>query len=261
MKLLEQFKDLYKFRSLIWALVTRHLAMRYRGSLLGFLWSFLNPLLLMLTYSLVFKYYIRFDHVENYAIFLFCGLLPWLCVVSSLDEGTRSLVSSGHLITKSMFPAQILPAVSVLTALVHYVLALPLLFIFMLVAGMPISFTVLTIPLVILIQCLFLYGITLALCALNVKYRDVQHVVGNVLTFLFFLCPILYPIETVPEQFRFTMELNPFAVFTAIYHNVILEGIMPELSHIVFVLVSMAICLVAGSIVFDRFKEKFAECL
>ncbi|MEZ4753645.1 MAG: ABC transporter permease [Bdellovibrionota bacterium] len=261
MKLIEQFKELFKYRQLVWALVTRHLAIRYRGSLLGFLWSFLNPLLLMLIYSLVFKYYIRFDHVENYSIFLFCGLLPWLCVVSSLEEGTRSLVSSGHLITKSMFPAQILPAVAVLTSLIHFVLALPMLFLFMIIAGMPIGLSTLSLPLVLTVQCVFLYGITLGLSALNVKYRDVQHVVGNVLTFLFFLCPIIYPVETVPEKYRFTMELNPFAVFTAIYHNILLDGVMPKPMHIVFVVTSMAICLLVGSMIFDAYKEKFAECL
>lgn len=261
MKIVEQFKELYKYRALVWALVTRHLAIRYRGSLLGFLWSFLNPLLLMLTYSLVFKYYIRFHQVDHYAIFLFCGLLPWLCVVTSLEEGTRSLVSSGHSITKSMFPAQILPAVSVLTALIHYLLALPLLFLFMLIAKMHIGVTVLLLPFIILIQTCCLYGITLALSALNVKYRDVQHIVSNVLTFLFFLCPVLYPIDSVPERFRFTMELNPFAVFTIVYHKLLIDGVFPEFILILYVFICMLLFLIVGSLVFDRFREKFAECL
>jgi len=123
-------KELYRYRSLVWALVVRHLATRYRGSVLGFMWSFLNPLCLMLIYSLVFKYYIRFSGVENYTIFLFCGLLPWLWFSSSLSESTSSIVSSGHLITKSMFPAHILPTVSVITNLINFILSLPLLFIF-----------------------------------------------------------------------------------------------------------------------------------
>ena len=119
--------ELYRYRALVWALVGRHLATRYRGSVLGFVWSFLNPLCLMAVYTVVFKYYMRSNVVEHYSLFLFCGLLPWQWVASSAVEGTNSLVSSGHLITKSMFPAHILPVVSVVTNLVHFLLALPLL--------------------------------------------------------------------------------------------------------------------------------------
>ncbi|RMG39453.1 MAG: ABC transporter permease, partial [Candidatus Dadabacteria bacterium] len=197
--MIENFRELYKYRTLIYALVSRHLSMRYRGSLLGFLWSFLNPLLLMLVYSLVFKYYIRFDQVDNYSIFMFCGLLPWIWLSSGLVEGTNAIVSSGHLITKSMFPAQILPVVAVLTSLVHFLLSLPLLLIFMFVFGVSIKWTLLLLPLVIALQTFLLIGSSLLLGSLNVYYRDIQHILNNLLTFLFFLCPIIYPASVVPE--------------------------------------------------------------
>ena len=188
--MLSHFKQLIKYRTLIGALVVRHLSIRYRGSLLGFLWSLLNPLILMLVYTLVFSYYMRFDQ-KNYSVFLFTGLLPWLWLSSALSEGTTSIVSSGHLITKSMFPPNILPFVSVVTNMIHYLLALPLLLIFMLFSRMPFHWTLLLVPFVILIQFTLSYGIALVLSSLNVKFRDIQHLVGNALTFLFFLCPIL----------------------------------------------------------------------
>lgn len=259
--MLNNIKELYRYRVLIWSLVVRHLSIRYRGSVLGFLWSFLNPLCLMLVYMLVFRYYIRFDHVENYTIFLFCGLLPWIWLTSSLIEGTNAIVSSGHLITKSMFPAHILPTVAILTNMVNFILSLPLLFIFMFFGGVELRWSLLALPLIALGQLLCLQGITLALSALNVHYRDVQHMVGNMLTFLFFLCPILYPISVVPERFRFTMEYNPLALLTTFYQGVIMDGTLPSLTAVLYFSVFTVIALYAGTKIFNYYRESFAELL
>ncbi len=253
--------ELIKYRSLMWALVVRHLSSRYRGSLLGFLWSFLNPLCLMLVYSLVFRYYIRYNDVEHYTIFLFCGLLPWMWTTSALSEGTSSIVSSGHLITKSMFPGHILPAVSVLTSLINFLLSLPLLFLFMFIANMDFPATLAFLPFVVLVQFVFMYGIVLALGSLNVHFRDVQHIIGNVLTLIFFLCPILYPASAVPEQFRFSIDLNPFAVFVRMYHEVILEGVFPPLQDIVYVSSWAMLAALVGTLIYGRYRESFAELL
>lgn len=259
--MLENLKQLYKYRSLVWALVLRHLSMRYRGSVLGFLWSLLNPLCFMLVYMVVFRYYIRFDKVDNYTIFLFAGLLPWLWVTSALVEGTSAIVSSGHLITKSMFPAHILPAVSIITTLLHFIFSLPLLFVFMFIFGVTFHWTLFLIPLIIISQLLFLYGLSVGLGALNVYYRDVQHMVGHILTFLFFLSPIIYPREAVPANFQFTLDLNPFAVFTMMYHQVILEGTLPSLGVVTGVLGAIVVSLVVGHAIFNYYREGFAEML
>lgn len=259
--MLDNFRELYKYRLLLSALVKRHLAMRYRGSVLGFLWSFLNPLMLMLVYTVVFRYYIRFNEVENYTIFLFCGLLPWLWMTAALSEGTSSIVSSGHLITKSMFPAHLLPTVAVITSMIHYLLSLPLLFIFMLLAGMPFHITLLMLPVIIVVQFLFSYGLVLALSALNVHFRDVQHLLANFLTFLFFLIPVLYPVSTVPERFRFTMYLNPFALLTVWYHDIVLVGTLPSLSSLAFLFCFAITSVVIGNMIFNRYRESLAEAL
>lgn len=260
-QVIELFEELYRYRTLVGALIVRHLSSRYRGSVLGFLWSFLNPLCLMLVYLLVFRYYIRFTEVENYTIFLFCGLLPWIWISSGLLEGSTSVVSSGHLITKSMFPAQVLPAVAVLTSMVNYLLSLPLLFIIMLFSGVMIPFSALFLPLLCVLQALLLFGFALILAALNVYYRDVQHVVGNFLTFAFFLCPILYPREVVPEAFHFTLDLNPFALLTESYQQVLLEGVPPTAWALGYIMLWVVIGLVSGAYVFRHYRERFAEAL
>lgn len=253
--------ELFKYKSLIMALVGRHLASRYRGSALGMLWSFLNPLFFMLIYVLVFKYYIRFDSVQNYSIFLFCGLLPWVWFNSGLIEATNSIVSSGHLITKSMFPPEILPAVSVITNLVHYLLSLILLFGFMIYFEVAFTATLLLMPVLILLQTIMMYSIGLMFSALNVFYRDIQHLLANALNLLFFLCPILYPPSTVPEQFQFTITLNPIALLISMYHSVILEATVPDMTSWVFVISFTILMFVIGNNVFNKHRETFAESL
>ena len=259
--MIENLRQLYTHRALVRALVVRQLSSRYRGSVLGLLWTLLNPLCLMLVYTLVFCFYIKGGAVDHYSIFVFCGLLPWIWFTSALGEGTSAIVSSAHLITKSMFPAQILPFVAVLTSLCNFLLSLPVLCLFMLLEGVPFHATLLALPALLLLQLIFISGVVFALSALNVRYRDVQHLVSNVLTFLFFLCPIVYPASTVPERFRFTLEWNPVAALTMAYQSVILEGALPAPGQILYLSLAALAALVVGTSIFNRSRESFAELL
>lgn len=254
-------KELWRFRALVWALVCRHLNARYRGSFFGFLWSFLNPLCLIAVYSLVFRYYVRFENVEHYTLFLFCGLLPWIWFSSGLIEATSSISSGGNLITKAMFPPHILPAVSVLTHLAHFLLALPLLFGFMFWSGIFPTGNFLLLPLVIGLELVFLLGLGLAFSALNTHYRDIQHIVANFITLWFFLCPIIYPTSNVPKQLQFTLFLNPVAIFTEMYQDILMENQTPRLALFVFVLCISLVTFVVGNLVFNRYREEFAELI
>jgi lipopolysaccharide transport system permease protein len=254
-------REIWLFRSLTAALVRRHISTRYRGSAFGFLWSLMNPLCLMAVYTLVFQYYMRFQGGPYYHLTLFAGLLPWICTTTALSEGTSSLVNSGHLITKSLFPPQVLPVVSVASAIAHFVLALPILALFILGSGAPFHWTWILAPLVVLLHGLFLVGIVLSLSALNVFYRDVQHLVGNLLTFLFFLCPVVYPASTVPEKFRILLALNPFATFTQWYQGILIEGIVPTWSSVAIVTALTLLAVAVGSRVHSVYHERFAEVL
>jgi lipopolysaccharide transport system permease protein len=255
------FRELWRSRALVDALVRRHVATRYRGSVLGFLWSFMNPLCLMAVYTVVFSYWMRFNGGPHYHLLVFAGLLPWIWTTSALSEGTSSLVGSGHLITKSMFPAHVLPFVSVLSSLVHFVLALPVLACFMFAAGITPSLSWLYLPVLILVHGTLLHGATLGLSALNVFFRDVQHLVGNVLTFIFFLCPVVYPPDVVPQRFRFVLDLNPLAQITVAYQDVLVRGQAPSGVGFCYVTLTAVVALAVGSMIHDRFREGFAEAL
>lgn len=251
--------ELWKFRSLVAALIVRHLNARYRGSVLGFVWSFLNPLCLIAVYALVFKYYIRFDKVDHYTLFLFAGLLPWIWFSSALIESTSSISSGGSLISKALFPPHILPLVAVLTNMINFILALPLLLLFMLFSGVIPGLSFLALPVVIFIELVFLSGLGLLFSALNVHYRDIQHVLGNFMTLWFFLCPIIYPLESIPEQFRFTLLLNPVALFTQMYHGILLENSFPNIKFLILTSAIAGVTLLLGNFVFNRYREEFAE--
>ena len=260
--------ELYRFRSLIVTLVIRELRARYRGSLLGFLWSFLNPLLLMLVYVLVFAVYLRVP-MDNYAVFLFTGLLPWLWFSASLGHATGVIVGSGGLVKRILFPAEILPLVSVLSNLVNFLLSLPLLFLFLFVFGVrpgpPLAF----LPLLLAIQLLLTVGLALPLAALNVHLRDVEQILSNGLVLLFFLSPILYPVSTVPVTLRLGEALtiplrplyflNPVAGLVQGYQNVIFFGREPHWIHLGMVTVLAVVAFWGGYRIFDRLRDSLAE--
>ena len=171
-------KTIYKYRELIISLVVRELKGRYRGSVIGVMWTLLNPLLLLLVYALVFSVYMRVQ-MENYTVFMFCGLLPWIWFSSSIMEGVNSITSAGNLITKSMFPAETLPMVKIISNLVNYMLSLPLLFMFMLWFGTPVSYQLVWLPFIMLSQLVFTVGLVYLFSSLNVKFRDIQHILAN----------------------------------------------------------------------------------
>lgn len=261
MGLIQNYKDVKKYKTLVNALTLRYLASRYRGSVLGFFWTFLNPLFLMLIYTVVFRFYMRFDDVDNYTIFLFVGLLQWIWTSSSLTESSISIVTSAGFITKSMFPPHILPLVASLTTFINFILSLPLLFIFMIGFKVPFYSTILYLPVLIFVQFVFLYALGMILAVLNVYIRDTQHLLGNILNFLFFLSPILYPMDKVPQKFAWTLYLNPFTSFTCAYHKLILEGTLPDLKFTYIMLGVTVFTLIFSIIIYDKHKEKLVDLL
>jgi ABC-type polysaccharide/polyol phosphate export permease len=250
---------LVRHRALVAALLVRQLKARYRGSILGFVWTFLNPLLLMAVYALVFHFYMRIA-VPNYAVFLLAGILPWTWFASSLSEGANAIVQGSSLVTKSLFPTEILPTVVVLTNMVNFVLTIPLLVVAAWCHGVAVSpLALLALAPVIAVECAFILGLVLALAALNVHYRDVQHIVTNTLLLWFFLTPIVYPPSQVPESLKMILWLNPLALFTDIYHDLLVTGAWPSAEVVAMLIADSAVSLFLGAKIFDDYRDTFAE--
>jgi lipopolysaccharide transport system permease protein len=251
-------RELIAYREILLILIWRDLKTRYRGSVLGFLWTFLNPLLLMVIYSLVFSVYMRVD-IHAYPIFVFAGLLPWIWFSSSMLSGASSVVESGSLIKRVPFPPQILPAVSVTAALVNFLLALPLLLVFMAAWRLPMGWSLLLLPLPIAIQYAFTLGLTIVLSMLTVRYRDLQQLLANLLTLWFFLTPVLYPTAMVPERYQGFLMLNPMAILVAAFQDSLYGAHVPSLAHLVPVAVLSLVILGIALALADRLRWGLAE--
>ncbi len=264
-------KRLFVFRGLLWTLVVRELKARYRGSLLGYLWSLVNPLLLLAVYTFVFNYIFRprMEGADPYALFLMTGLFPWVWASTSLLEGTVSLTANAGLIRKAVFPAEVLPVVTVLSNLVHFLFALPILAGALLVGrfmGYPVGgWTAFLFPLVVLIQVPLLAGLSIGLAALNVHFKDVKDIVTNLLTLLFFLTPIIYVLSNIPVEFKALRWViawaNPFTPFTLGYQALLFHGSWPEPFVWLHMVIWASVAWIVGGWLFSRLGENLAEAV
>lgn len=266
--MVRNLRELYQYRTLLWSLTVRELRARYRASVLGFFWTFLNPTLNMAVYTLVFGVIMQ-QSQRAYPYFLFVGLLPWTYFASSVGGGTSAVSDRRDLLTKVRFPAQVLPATVVATNLVNYLLSLPLMVGLGLVFGEVPSVHVLAFPLVVLVQTVFTLALTYLLAALNVRFRDLQHVVPNLLTMGFFLTPVVWKFsgfatlsERLPklvEGLQVVLAANPMAVVIDAYRSVFYEHAWPQPAPLAWVLVVSLVLLAMASAVFERRREEFAE--
>lgn len=253
------FRELYRCRVLIESLVRREIKARYRGSLLGYLWTLLNPLLLLLVYRLIFTQFTRAVELRNYAVFLFVGILPWLWLSSSLSAGAMSIAQGGPLITRVCLPPQVLPAVTVLSNLVNFALALPVALIAAGFSGIAPSPALAVLPVVVVIALAFVYGLTLLFATLAVPFRDVQFLIQNFLTIWFFLTPIAYPLDLVPERYRLLVLANPATSILHPFQQILFEQRAPSPLALALAAGWSAIALLTAVAVFERARGELVE--
>jgi lipopolysaccharide transport system permease protein len=251
-------RELVRYRVLIQTLVVRDLKARYRGSALGLLWTLLNPLLHMAIYALVFSVYIRVQ-TEHYAAFLLCGLLPWIWFSSALLLGTTAIIEGGSLLKKVFFPPQVLPTVTVVATFVNFLLSLPLLFGLLLFFGVTFGWALLALPLIMAAQFAFTLGLTLIVSSVSVRYRDLPPILGHVMTFWFFLTPIIYPLTTAPEPLRILLSLNPITPFFVAYQEALLYNRLTSWGAYSVMIGIGAVALAVGVFVFQRLRWSLAE--
>jgi ABC-type polysaccharide/polyol phosphate export permease len=246
--------------------VARELKARYRGSVLGFFWSFVNPLLLLSIYSFVFANILKNANqdIQPYEVFMFCGLLPWTWFSTSLLEGSGALISGGNLIKKVLFPAEILPIVTVLSNMVHFALGLIILAGFMIWRQhFPDWSELAWFPFVLMVQLVFTLGLVLLTSALTVHFRDLRDLLSNLLTFWFFATPIIYSyqMETV-RGYLGLFNWNPFFHFAVSYQELLFfPGPFGHLQWMLGMAGGSLALFLFGYWVFDRLRDSFAEAV
>lgn len=254
----QKLEELWNYREMFQALVSREIRARYKGSFLGFLWSLLNPLLMMVVYSIVFAQVIRVQ-VPNYSLYLLAGILPWTWFSTSVANSTVAVIGNGNLIKKVYFPSEILPLVSVTTNLINYLFSIPVLLLFMFIQKVPITTALLALPLLLGVQFVLCLGLGLILATLNVYFRDIEQLLGVLLMAWFYLTPIVYPLSFVPERYQNLALLNPMAGLCVSYQRIFMEGRLPDPAHLGYALLTGSILLVLGYAIYSRHKFTFAE--
>jgi len=251
---------LVRHRWLIYELVARDLKSRYRGSVIGFFWTLLNPLVFMGIYTLVFSIFLRYK-IEHYPVFVLSGLMPWLWFSESISSGNNCVLSGSGFIKSSIFPSQVLPVVSVTSAMMNFVFALPLVLLFLALFHVHLGWSLLALPIVMAVQFVFTLGLVLLLATYNVFFRDLQLLVGHALLALFFMTPVFYEWSVVPARLRVLLELNPLSTLILSYKYVLYYGEFPHWDNLGILAVVTLILFWIGSLAFENHKEVFAEYL
>lgn len=254
-----RLREVFAYRDLVWNLVLRDLKARYKSSILGYLWSLVNPLLLMAVFTVLFKYLLQ-SRIPNFPVFIIVALLPWNFAASSISGAVGSITSQGALIKKVYFPREAIPIALVIANLINYLLALPAMFLIMVVLNAHFQPAALLFPLIALIQAIFLLGLALFLSCLNVFFRDTQVIMEVLLTAWFFLTPVFYRLDdVVPQWARLVRWLNPMASLVDFYRDIFYLGGMPGWDAIVRTLITALVVLVIGYLFFIRFSSRFGE--
>lgn len=253
-----QLYDIWKYRALLRELFVTWLKVRHTGSLLGVVWTLVNPAAFILTYWVVFTYVIKID-LPNYAAFLIPGFLAWNFTWNAITSACEAVIEGNYLITKIAFPSEILVLASVGVALFDFLVALILYLFFATLAGIAFTPIALALPLVLFCHVLFTLGLSLMAACGSVFFRDIPKLVGIAGLLLFFATPVFYPESVIPATLRTVFGLNPFTPFIALYHHVLYYDTAPP-AHIVAGTVLLAtIMSLAGMVVFRKFKPLFAE--
>ena len=245
-------------RDLLRELIARDMKLRYKRSAMGFAWALLNPLLQLFILSFVFRSVLPLS-IPNYSSFLFTGLLVWGWFSSSLFQATEAIVGQRELIRKPGFPSAVLPVVTVASQLIHFLLALPVLLLFLILTHVPITGSLLLLPFVIALQFALTLSLAYLVAVFHVTFRDTQYLVGVILLLGFYLTPIFYDASAIPARYQLLYHINPMVPLTEAYRFVLMQGRLPDLAMLLVLSIVTVILLYAGYHIFTRASVQFAE--
>jgi lipopolysaccharide transport system permease protein len=246
------------YRDLLRELVLRDMRIRYKRSALGFAWSLANPLMYLAVFYFVFQTALAID-IPRFGLFALTGILVWGWFQTSLSQSAGAIVGSRELVRSPGFTPAILPVVTVTSGLVHFLVALGLLLIFLLVFGDGLGYQVLVLPLLVTLQFVLTLSLAYLIAAVNVAFRDTGHLVSVVLQLMFFLTPIFYDASMVPAQYQPIYRLNPMVHLLEAYRSALLNASPLHWEPLVTIAVIALVLLVIGHRIFLRLSYRFAE--
>lgn len=248
------------YRDLLFVLVQKELKVRYNNKLLGYLWSIANPLAHALVYYIAFRIFMRV-HVPNYVLVLISGLFPWQWFTNAVGASPNLFIGNSSIIKKISFPRSIVPLCAVLNHTIHFIASMPVIVLFLLIYRQTPSVSWLYgFPILLIIQFLMVYGISLALASINVFFRDLERLVNIIMHFVFYVTPILYPLDQIPTGYQKLIFINPAAPLVISWRELILNGTLEPL----YLLISFGYALLffaIGYFIYQKLTWKFAEVI
>lgn len=255
------FSDIYKYRQMIFSLVHKELRGRYKGSVLGFFWTFLNPLLQLIVYTFVFSILMR-QQIEKYYLFLFVALVPWIFISSCVSAGSNCVFIYGDLVKKIYFPREVLPISFVTSQFVNMLYTFVVVFAVIIFTKHGFNFyALLYLPVIMVVEYVLALGLTLFFSALTVYVRDIAHILGILTMAWQFLSPVMYPSSKVPAEFLPIWNLNPMAHVLDSYRDILYFKQAPELQTLGVAVAMGLFFLIFGEIMFSKLQKGFAENL
>ena len=255
---MRDIREIIKYKEFLKSNVKKDVRGKYKGSFLGILWSFINPLLSVLVYAIVFHYIMRFK-IEHYLIYLIAGIIPWNFFTTALNTGMNSILFNADIIKKVYFPRIILPISSVSSCLINFLISCIIVVVFAFFSGVGISIYLLLFPIIALIQYVFTLGVVFILSAIEIYVRDIEHIINFFVSMLFYVTPILYTTDYVPEQFKIILRINPMSYIIEAYHSIFYYKTLPNMCDLSIILILSIVVFFLGYKIFDKLQRGFAE--
>lgn len=255
---MQLFRNLSNYRELLKSNVKKEIRGKYKGSFLGVLWSFLNPLLQVLVYVIVFPYIMRVQ-TPNYLQYLIVGMIPWTFFSLALIQGTTAVRANAPIIKKVYFPREILPISVVLSGLVNFFISCIIILVFCLFGGLGISWHLILLPVVALLQFILTLGIVFMLSAINIYVKDIEYIVQFAINMLFYATPVLYQTTLFPEKIRWILYLNPMTEIIEFYRDIFMYHQLPSLNAVLYLVGFAFVAFFIGIKIFRKLEKGFAE--
>lgn len=256
--MLNSLVKLYDRRDLVRHLIGVNLRLNHRNTLLGYLWWIIDPLLLMLIYVLLIGFILKRGEA-NYPLFIMSALLPWRWFATSMNRSVSSLVGEAKIIRQVAFPKAVLPVSEVFTNLTYFVMGLPLYVVFQVFYKVEVTANIAFLVIVVMVQLILTLGLSMLVSSLNVFFRDIKNIMPFLLRMWFYLSPVLYAVEKVPQQYVNIYLLNPFANLLPLYRDILLFGRAPDIDLLYRASVMAGITFVIGFWFFHRTENKIVK--
>ena len=253
--------NLIQYRELLFVLVRKDIQARYRQSLLGPAWAIFQPLILMVLFTIIRSFVGIPSEGIPYPIFVYSALLPWTFFSNSISWATPSLIQNRGIIQKIYFPRELFPLAAGLVSIFDFAMAFVLYVGLMIFYGIPVGFSILLLPVLLVVQVCLAMGISLVTSTFGVFRRDIVFAMPLLLQFWMFLCPVMYPLSAVPERYRSLYLLNPMSGIIDSYRMILVKGSMPELAPLVYGVVGSLVVLALGYAFFKSFEMRFADII